>query len=148
MTASRQIVCPHCAGINRVPAERPAAAALCGRCRGKLFCGRPLDVDAAMFDRQVRLADMPVLVDVWAPWCAPCRVMAPAFEEAAAALEPAMRLLRLDAEAEPQTAGRLGISGIPTMILFSGGREVARVSGAMPAGRIVTWARTRLEAAA
>lgn len=147
MSASRQIVCPHCAGINRVPGDRPAGAALCGRCRAQLFSGRPVEADAAMLDRQVRRGDVPVLVDVWAPWCGPCRMMAPAVEAAAAELEPAMRLVKLDADAEPQMAARLGIRGIPTMILFAGGREVARVSGAMTADRIAAWARDRLEAA-
>ncbi len=148
MSASRQIVCPHCAGINRVPADRPAGAALCGRCRAPLFSGKPVDADSAMLDKQVRQGDVPVLVDVWAPWCGPCRMMAPAFEAAAAELEPAVRLVKLNTDAEPEMAARLGIRGIPTMILFSGGREVARVSGAMAASQIAAWARGRLEAVA
>ena len=147
MPTSRQIVCPHCAGINRVPVEKPAEAALCGRCKARLFSGRPLEADAAMFERQTRHGDVPVLVDVWAPWCGPCRMMAPAFEAAAAALEPQMRLLKINADAEPETASRLGIRGIPTMILYAGGREIARVSGAMAAAQIAAWARDRLAAA-
>ncbi len=147
MSASRQIVCPRCAGANRVPAERPAEAALCGRCRTPLFSGKPVEADAAMFEKQTRHGDIPVLVDVWAPWCGPCRMMAPAFEAAAAALEPGMRLLKLNTDAEPEVAARLGIRGIPTMILFSGGREIGRVSGAMTAQQIASWAQGRQAAA-
>ncbi len=141
--ASRQIVCPQCAGINRVPGDRPAGAALCGRCKAPLFAGKPVEADAAMFDRQIQHNEVPVLVDVWAPWCGPCRMMAPAFAAAAAELEPEMRLLKLNTEAEPAIAARLGIRSIPTMILFTGGREIARVSGAMAAQQIVAWARDR-----
>lgn len=146
--ASRQIVCPHCAGINRVPGDRPAEAALCGRCKAQLFAGKPVEADAKMFDRQLQRSDVPVLVDVWAPWCGPCRMMGPAFAAAAAELEPQMRLVKLNTEAEPQIAARLGIRGIPTMILFAGGREVARVSGAMATQQIVAWARGRQTAVA
>jgi thioredoxin 2 len=148
MSASRQIVCPQCSGINRVPGDKPAEAALCGRCKTPLFSGAPIEADAAMFDRQTRQGDVPVLVDVWAPWCGPCRMMAPAFAAAAAELEPEMRLLKLNSDAEPEMAARLGIRSIPTMILFAGGREVARVSGAMAAGQIVAWARGKQAAIA
>lgn len=148
MTASRQIVCPHCAGVNRVPEDRPREAALCGRCRTPLFSGKPVEADAAMFEKQTRHGDVPVLVDVWAPWCGPCRMMAPAFEAAAVALEPQMRLLKLNTDAEPEMASRLGIRGIPTMILYAGGREIGRVSGAMAAREIEAWARGRLAASA
>jgi len=144
MAANHQIVCPHCAGINRVPDDRPASAARCGRCREPLFSGRPAEVDATAFERQTQRSDVPVLVDVWAPWCGPCRMMTPAFEAAASALEPEMRLIKLNTEAEPQTAGRLGIQGIPTMLLYAGGREIARVSGAMTTQQIVGWARGQL----
>ncbi len=144
MPGYRQIVCPDCAGINRVPDDRPAAAARCGRCGTPLFTGRPLEADAATFDRQVGRSGVPVLVDVWAPWCGPCRAMAPAFAAAAGEREPGMRLLKLNSEAEPQVAARLGIRGIPTMLLYAGGREVGRISGAMATPQIVAWARGQL----
>lgn len=144
MTDSQRIVCPSCGAINRIPAGRPAAAARCGACKQPLFTAAPVEVDGAMFERQITRGSIPVLVDVWAPWCGPCRVMAPAFAQAAGELEPAMRLLKLNSEKEPEVAGRLGIRSIPTMLLFAGGREVARVSGAMGTGAIVQWARDHL----
>ena len=94
--------------------------------------------------KQVAKNSVPVLVDVWAPWCGPCRSMAPAYEQAAQQLEPGMRVIKLNSDDNQQIAGRMGIRGIPSLILYSGGREVARTSGAMPAGQIVQWARSHL----
>ncbi len=144
MSGSRHVVCPHCAGINRVPDAKPAGAALCGKCGAHLFSGKPVEADAAMFERQVERGDVPVLVDVWAPWCGPCRMMAPAYEAAAATLEPGVRLIKLNSEEEPAVASRLGIRGIPTMLLYAGGREIGRVSGAMGTPQIVSWVRGQL----
>ncbi|MEX6506784.1 thioredoxin TrxC [Jiella sp. M17.18] len=137
----RHIVCTHCGAVNRVGRERDADKAKCGSCHQQLFSAHPADVDSAMFDRQVGRGTIPVLVDVWAPWCGPCRAMAPAYEAAARELEPDIRLLKLNSDKEQQAAGRLGIRGIPTMILFHRGAEVARVSGAMSAAQIVGWVR-------
>ena len=107
----------------------------------KLF---PLDVDRAMFERQIARNSIPVLVDVWAPWCGPCRMMTPAFEEAARLLEPDLRLIKLNSDEHQEIAARLGIRGIPTLILFAHGYELARTAGAMTTQQIVDWVRSKL----
>jgi thioredoxin 2 len=146
--AQLHVVCPHCAATNRLPTGKPARAAKCGSCHVALFDGHPAAVDAAAFTKHRDNNDIAVLVDVWAPWCGPCRTMAPMFEAAAAELEPDVRLLKVNADEQPRMAADYGISGIPALLLFRGGRLVARNAGVMDARRIVNWTRGQLAQAA
>ncbi len=142
MDQTMQVVCPACSRINRVPASRLSESPVCGACRAALFQHHPTVVTAATFDAQVGRSDLPVIVDFWAPWCGPCKMMAPAFERAAAELEPRVRLAKVDTEGEPGLAARFGIRSIPTLVAFKGGKEVARQSGAMDFAGLVSWSRS------
>ena len=122
MAAPLHTVCPHCNAVNRVPADRPAAEAVCGSCKSRLFPGEPVTLTAANFDKHIGRSDMPVIVDFWAPWCGPCRAMAPIFERAAKELEPRARFAKLNVDEEPAIAARYGIQGIPTLIVFDHGK--------------------------
>lgn len=144
MEPSLHLVCPRCQAVNRVPSARLGQGPNCGKCHASLLEPHPLALDQAGFLRQVEKSDLPLLVDFWAPWCGPCRMMAPAFEQAAAALHPRVRLAKVNTEEQQALAARFGIQSIPTMVLFSGGREAARVSGAMAANQIVDWVRSQL----
>lgn len=146
MADNHHIVCPHCGAINRVPPDKPATAARCGRCHAALFEGRPAEVDEAGLQRHVAENDIPVLVDIWAPWCGPCRAMAPHFARAAALLEPRLRLLKLNADTAPDSCARLNVRSIPAMFLLHKGRVIGQTAGAMDADAIVRWARAQLGA--
>lgn len=145
MTANvRRVVCPGCGTVNRMPQTRPAGEAKCGACHRPLFSGQPVEVDEAGFERHVRSGDIPVLVDIWAPWCGPCRAMAPMFARAAAELEPEVRILKLNADTAPDVTRRLGVQGIPTLALLQGGRVLAQSAGFMDTAAIVRWTRAHL----
>jgi len=144
MSDSLHLVCPQCHAINRVPAARLGQAPNCGQCHRPLFDAHPLELTAATFDKHISRNDIPLLVDFWAPWCGPCKMMAPQFAQAAGLLEPQVRLAKVNTEAEQGLGAQYSIRSIPTLALFRGGREIARQPGAMGAQDIVNWVRSQL----
>ena len=145
MSEARKVVCPSCNTTNAIPAERLGDGPKCGQCKDDIFTAHPVELNQSSFSRHVLSNDIPMLVDFWAPWCGPCLKMAPAFTEAAQQLEPNVRLAKLNTEDEQAIGAQYGIRSIPTMVLFKGGKEIARQSGAMMAGDIVRWADSQLK---
>jgi len=144
MTFSRKVTCPYCGAVDRIPAEEFDDTLQCGSCGRAMFAAKPLELTEADFRETIEGSDIPVLVDFWAPWCGPCKMMAPAFEKAAVALEPEVRLAKLNTDEEQQIGAQFGIRSIPTMILFKEGKEIARQSGAMMGGQIEQWVKQHL----
>jgi len=139
-TDALHITCAHCGATNRVPAARLAEDPTCGRCGQALLAGEPVELTDANFEAVVGKTDLPVVVDFWAPWCGPCRMMAPAFEQAAAQLKGRALLVKVNSDDNPLTSSRFGIRSIPTLVKLDHGRELDRRSGALPAGQIVAFA--------
>ena len=139
--ATTHVACPHCGATNRIPTARLADDPVCGRCGQALLDGRPVVLSDADFDKVVAASELPVVVDFWAPWCGPCRQMAPQFEQAAGTLKGRALLVKVNSDDNPRTASRFGIRSLPTLVKLQQGLEVARLAGARPAGQIVQFAQ-------
>ncbi|MCQ2994834.1 thioredoxin TrxC [Pseudomonas quasicaspiana] len=142
MSEPMLIPCPHCNGLNRIPNERLGDQPKCGRCKQQLLLRAPFNLTQGDYASQIK-GDLPLLVDVWAEWCGPCKSFAPIFEQAAGELAGRCRLAKLDSEANPQLSGQLGIRSIPSLILFRSGQEVARQSGAFPLKQLLAWLKSQ-----
>ena len=144
MSENLQIVCPHCDAVNRVPRDRLADGGKCGKCKQPLMTGAPVNLTESNFNRHISQSGIPILVDFWAEWCGPCKMMAPAFQQAAQQLSPYVRLAKVDTERAQNLSMQFGIRSIPSLVLFQGGREIARMAGATNAQGIVSWTKQNL----
>lgn len=142
MSDHLHVVCGHCDAVVRTPKDRLDQKPRCPRCRQELFVGQPIELRTSNFDEHVTRSDVPVVVDFWAPWCGPCLAMAPRFAEAAQRFEPKARFAKVNSDDEPQVTSRFNIRGIPTLIAFKHGREIARQSGALDSGSLASWIQT------
>lgn len=139
MSHAIHVVCPACDQVNRIAADRPANQAVCGRCKARLFEGRPVELDDARFEKHVSRSDLPIIVDFWAPWCGPCRSMEPVFERATRDLEPRARFVKVNVDENPGAAGRLGVRGIPALFAIKSGRVEAQHAGLADASLLASW---------
>jgi len=144
VTDSKHVVCPHCHATNRIPDAKLEAQPKCGKCKEAIFTGQPVELLSSTFDKHISRSDIPVVVDFWAAWCGPCKMMAPVFEQAAAQLEPRVRLLKVDTEAEQSLGAQLRIQSIPTLAIFKNGQEIVRQPGAMGLPDLINWVQSHL----
>jgi thioredoxin 2 len=144
VSKSLHLVCPHCEAVNRIPVDKLSDQPICGRCRDPLFTGSPPELTDRTFDQHLKRNDLPLVVDFWAPWCGPCKMMAPHFKTVTARMEPRVRFAKLNTEQARQTAARYNIRSIPTVAIFSRGRELARQAGAMDARTLEGWIQSQL----
>jgi thioredoxin 2 len=139
MDKAQHVVCPHCDQVNRIPAGKPQQKAACGRCGGRLFEGRPVELDSARLEKHAERNDIPVIVDFWAPWCGPCRAMGPVFEKAARDLEPLARFVKVNVDENPDAASRYGVRGIPALFAIANGQVAAQHAGVADAKLFASW---------